>query len=353
MSKTNEQAIAPISTIKNVLLQAVSAVTGILPIAHQHQAERFVKRAILTISTAKPDMRAKIEACTPASIVTAVLTAAESGFAIDNRFAYLIPYGNEATCQFDWKALVALAKRSGAIVDARPEIVCENDSFDFYDEDGRQRYRFRQFLDGPRGRVKGAFCVVVIPGAGNHYRVTYMNKLELDKVRAASKAPNSPAWTVWEERMQCKAVVRRGLHGFMDDPGLSRILDHEDQFFDFNEKKAIPHEVKHITQAVNSVVGGLNLATGDKIEGPKKEQPEREPEKQETKSADKETTQKPKTTAKNDIVKQFGLKLGTMMDMDSLDSGYEQAIGQTDTDKQRAMLHELYIQRAGELEKGT
>lgn len=210
--------------------KAIQAVEKVLPKAFKGQAERFLSRAILTFKTSDPKVYPRLAQCTPESFFTAVCTAAECGFALDNYFAYMIPYGRVCTCEFDYKAIVVRARRSGTVTDIRPQVVHENDEFDFYEESGQQRYRYRPCLDGDPGPMKLVYAVATFPDGG--YRFGYMTRDELAKVRRASKSPDSPAWKLWEGQMWCKAAIKRLSKGLLDDPGVIRIIELDNELYD-------------------------------------------------------------------------------------------------------------------------
>lgn len=210
--------------------KAIQAVEKVLPKAFKGQAERFLSRAILTFKTSDPKVYPRLAQCTPESFFTAVCTAAECGFALDNYFAYMIPYGRVCTCEFDFKAIVVRARRSGTVTDIRPQIVHENDDFEFYEESGQQHYRYRPCLSGDPGPMKLVYAVATFPGGG--FRFGYMTRDEIAKVRKASKSPDSPAWKLWESQMWCKAAIKRLSKGLLDDPGVIRIIELDNQLYD-------------------------------------------------------------------------------------------------------------------------
>jgi phage RecT family recombinase len=232
---------------KNVLYKELikrkEGIRGLLPIAHQPQAERFIAVAITTFVTHQ--QKDKLEQCTVESVCQAVMDAATCGFALDNKFVYVIPYLNkkyvdgkevkvwEAQAQFDYKALIALARRPGTIEDVRAQIVYEKDEYDAWEENGKQFYKFRQ-ARGDRGKtVLGAYAVAIFPSGG--YRFAWMDFNELEKVHKASKSPSSPAWTNWRDRMYAKAAVKRVLVGLQDDPGLVTAIELDNREYDMDK----------------------------------------------------------------------------------------------------------------------
>lgn len=254
----------------------------LLPVAHRDQVERFIARAVLTFLTHQ--QQDKIAKCTLQSIVQCVQEAAERGFALDNHFAYVIPYNNkklvngndewvwEAQCQFDYKALIATARRGGCIKDARAQIVYANDEFDQGDENGEQFYRYRP-AKGEKGEVIGAYAVATLPGGG--YRFAWMDATDLERVRAASKSPESPAWKNWKDRMYCKAVLKRVLNGLQDDPGLVRILELDNREYDMDRViDAVPKKTQ--SQQFDELAAALGGVEQDEKQLRIEQQPEAE-----------------------------------------------------------------------------
>jgi phage RecT family recombinase len=211
------------------------------------------------------DQREKLEQCSMESIIQSVMDAAVCGFALDNKFAYVIPYKNkkvidgkeswvwEAQCQFDYKAFIAMARRPGTISDIWAQLVHERDDFDWWDERGEIVYKFRQ-SKGDRGKMIGGYSVAKLPD-GN-YRFVWMDAAELEKVRKASKSPQSPAWANWSDRMYCKAVVKRCLVGLLDDPGLIKAIDLDNREYEMDrviDTKATSRRVETYDQLADAL----------------------------------------------------------------------------------------------------
>ena len=231
--------------VRGGLEASADRVRNMLPERYKPQLQRFLDRAALTFATSKN--RDKLAMCTMQSIGASVVAAAEYGFALDDKFCYAIPYCNsrpdpnsssgkkikvwECQATFDYKALVAVARRHKLVTDVRAQDVRERDEFDWYEEDFRQRYRFRK-AQGNRGEVVGAFAVVDFPGGG--HRFEHMSIEELKLIRSKSKSPDSPAWKDFEHRMYCKAVVKRTLTYVQDDASLGSLIDYDNREFDLD-----------------------------------------------------------------------------------------------------------------------
>ncbi|MEM1225984.1 MAG: RecT family recombinase [Planctomycetota bacterium] len=216
-------------------------IASLLPKAYQSRIDRFISRAALTFATSKN--ADKLMKCKPASVVQSVCQAAEYGFALDDKFVYAIPYAGVCTAMFDYKALVAVARRHRLIIDVRAQDVREADEFEWWEEDFKQRYRFRK-ASGGRGEIVGAFAVVDFPNGG--HRLEHMAIEELERVHKSSKSQESPAWTNWKNRMFCKAVVKRALTYVQDDPSLGSLIDYDNREYDMDKIIESPSQPKAI-----------------------------------------------------------------------------------------------------------
>jgi recombination protein RecT len=209
----------------------VDKIEDALPAKLKGQAKRFIQVSLLAFATSKN--RDKLERCTPATYLQAVLEACSAGFPLDDKHCYAIPYGTDVTCSFDYKALITAARRCGAIQDAWAQDVCENDTFFWADRNGKREYEFRMAEDEDnRGEIKGAYAVAILPDGLTRFE--YMTKKQLDKLRAASKSPQSPAWVTWPERMFCKGPVRRVLQGLEMDSSFGHILELDNREYDLD-----------------------------------------------------------------------------------------------------------------------
>lgn len=206
-----------------VMLAASPTFVSLLPSSYRPMATRFINRAVLYITTCKNAQ--KIQQCTPGSIYTAVLQAAEHGLPLDGRMAHIVPYGQVATFQADYKGLVAVGKRHGLFKDAFARIVCENDEFDYWMEDGQFHVRYQPRKTN-RGEVIGAFAVIVTDDG--RPVVEYMDCDQIEAVRERSKAKDNGPWvTDWAE-MAKKTVLRRNMKLYTDDPEMLDLLDKDD-----------------------------------------------------------------------------------------------------------------------------
>jgi phage RecT family recombinase len=180
--------------------------------------------------------------------VRCVLEAAEFGFAVDGKMAYILRYGKGEdteesdskkgpkvgySLQFDYKALIAIAKRTGQIHSIDFDVVCEHDHFVHSRTGGGSIFEHTFDLRIPaRGNVIGAYARVWHRDGTWTYEV--MNRMELDKVQAVAPAKNGP-WKTWPDEMRKKTVIKRILKRYREDASLCQMMDIDDAEFESPE----------------------------------------------------------------------------------------------------------------------
>lgn len=151
-----------------------------------------------------------LQMCPPDSIRDAIVEVASVGLTLHpaEQLAYLVPRDGRATLNVSYKGLVRLAQISGAIEYVRANTVHEKDEFTFNGLDEKPEHRYNPFASvEDRGPIIGVYCYAKTNMG--HYLADAMSVDEIEVVRKASKAPNSPAWTKWYGEMAKKAVIRR------------------------------------------------------------------------------------------------------------------------------------------------
>jgi len=175
-----------------------------LPRAFPGGVARF-ERIVLTAVSKQPELAA----CTPRSIIGAAIQAAQLGLT-PNLLGqcWILPYRDnkkgvvEAQFQIGWKGLVELAGRAGIRIDA--ETVYERDEFHYeYGLDPILRHRP---ADGDRGPAVRWYAVAHFRDGGKKFAV--IDRQHVEKRRAASKSPDSPAWKTWYDEMAKGKAVR-------------------------------------------------------------------------------------------------------------------------------------------------
>jgi phage RecT family recombinase len=196
-----------------------------LPESYRGSAARWINRGKLYLLTCKQS--AKLQQCSPTSLVRAFLQGAEQGIPIDGKLGYLVPYGTEATFMASYIGLVAVARRHNLVTDGYARIVRQRDEFDLSMDDGIFKVRFRPHIGSDAGEVIGAFAILMFPG--KRCVADFMSSEEIEAIRRRSKAGSSGPWvTDWAE-MAKKTVLRRTIKTYVDDPDVLAMLDADDR----------------------------------------------------------------------------------------------------------------------------
>lgn len=202
--------------------------------------------------------------CTPASIIRALLDAAELGLVPSGLLgqAYLVPYRNRRTGRMEaqlipgYRGLVELARRSGELLRLEARAVRENDQFDYaFGTDNRlthipylNRTGETVVVTAPDGSVvtdQNTGLPVEKPKDGGRYVAVYaiatlthgqsqvelMTTSEVEAIRRRSKAADDGPWvTDWAEMAKKTAVKKlvKYLPVSIDSP-VMRALELEDR----------------------------------------------------------------------------------------------------------------------------
>lgn len=201
----NEVAKQKISEFGQYFTTKARAIQSMLP-KHMN-AERVAKIAISALMR-----NPTLMTCKPETVWLCVANAATLGLEINLLgAAYLVPFRNKnggTDCQLiiGYQGLIDLARRSGNIESIEAHVIHENDDFDF--EFGLDpRLVHRPNLKVEPGKVVAAYAVAKLKDGGKQIEV--MTKLEIDKIRARSKAKDHGPWVSDYEEMAKKTVVRR------------------------------------------------------------------------------------------------------------------------------------------------
>lgn len=163
-------------------------------------SKQWLRVALTTINKTP-----KLADCTQATLCACLLDCASLGIKPDGREAYLIPYGNACTLVIGYQGLLKRARRSGEIADIHADVVCSKDEFS-YAFGSNAHLDHKPNLED-RGEPIAAYSFAKLKDGSSSFEV--MNKAEIEKVRASSKAGKSGPWVQFWSEMARKTVFRR------------------------------------------------------------------------------------------------------------------------------------------------
>jgi phage RecT family recombinase len=205
--------LRPIDQIRRQLEKMSAEFEVALP---QHiPVDRF-KRVAITAINQNPELLGADRK----SLFAACMRAAQDGLLPDGREGAFVVYKNKVKNEetgkdswipsVQWMPMVyGIIKklRQGQIIKVTAYEVYERDEFEYLLGDDESIYHKPYVGKDAPGEVIAAYAVATFKDGHVERRV--MPRWQIDKVRQASKAPNSPAWVNWFGEMSCKAVLRR------------------------------------------------------------------------------------------------------------------------------------------------
>lgn len=199
--------------------------------------DRFV-RVALTAMMKTPNL----EKCSQESLFKVLLDLSSLGLEPDGRHCHLIPFENNKTGKtevqliIDYKGLIALAKRSGEVVNWRAELVCEKDEFTW--ENGVVTHKINWLDQEGRGNTLAVYSHVRNVNGIDDYEV--MTSDQVNKIKARSKSQKFGPWvTDWDE-MAKKTVMRRHSKRLTLSPEFNEALEKDDDKIEFESIKVEP-----------------------------------------------------------------------------------------------------------------
>jgi recombination protein RecT len=207
-----DEAVGTKGTLQVLLQKAESDIALVIP--KYMTTDKIMKMALIAISR-----EPKLLTCTQASILQAVINAAECGLDCSGKLGegWLIPYWNskltmnEAQFIPGYQGYVKLMCQHESVIFVESRLVYEDDDFDI-NYGSPQPIRHNPELR-PKGDqvVMGAYAIIHM--VGGHQLCEWMNLSELHKIKkralANKKQLQYSPWTTDEGAMFRKSVIRR------------------------------------------------------------------------------------------------------------------------------------------------
>ncbi|MEN5275819.1 RecT family recombinase [Brucella sp. TWI432] len=185
----------------------------------------------------------KILQCTLESLRRELMKCAADGLVPDAKEAVLLPYydNKEKVMLANYQPMVhGIIKRMKELGDVFT-IVCNlvhaNDEFVLDEADPDSMSHKSDRFSKDRGAIVGGY-VIFRDGQKRLMHFETMSMEDFEKVRKASKAPDSPAWRNWPNEMYRKAVLRRGAKYItINNDKIRALIERQDDMFDFSQPK--------------------------------------------------------------------------------------------------------------------
>jgi recombination protein RecT len=193
-----------LATQPDIISQVNGAKNGLaLALADRIGADRFVRAAVTVLRTNKA-----VANCTPESVLGGLFVAAQLGLEVGGPlgYAYLVPFGREATLIVGVRGFVELFYRAGAKM-VRADIIREGDSLTRgTDPTGRVLVEWTDAAPMNPDRPAIAALATVILASGEILQELMSREQILKRKPRNSR---SGPWTEWEDEMWKKTVLRQ------------------------------------------------------------------------------------------------------------------------------------------------
>lgn len=150
-----------------------------------------------------------VNSATPMSIGNAISEMAIQGLSIGKNQGYFIKYGNEVSFQRSYFGDIALAKRTGLIVDVYANVIYDGDEIvTGFDEFGRETViEHKTSFANKDNAIKGAYAVAV--GINGKKMYAIMTKKQIDANWSLSKDSTHKFQTKFPEEASKRTAIRR------------------------------------------------------------------------------------------------------------------------------------------------
>lgn len=210
VQKRDKSKLNPVENMLLTVVDTISRREGRLEqlLPSDMSPQRFTESVRLALAT-----NTDLLACTPESVVLAVLKAAKLGIDVSGGalgHGYLTKYGTECTFVPGYKGLVALAVLAGVVQDMTPILVHEADHF-IPEEGDNPRIEHRPFVPrkatDKRGAIIATYTRVLLPSGAKVIKgLLYLD--DIARIEAGVKAKNGPWGTAHRPEMVKKSSIK-------------------------------------------------------------------------------------------------------------------------------------------------
>jgi recombination protein RecT len=176
----------------------------------------------------------KLMGCTKESLFAAIIGCGQLGIEPDGRRAHLIPYGQTCTLIIDYKGLVELVLRSGAVKRIHADIVCDHDEFE---TDKGRILKHAVNYKSHRGTAYAVYALAEM--ADGTEKAEVLTREEIEAIRKKSKGANSSPWVEHWGEMAKKTAFKRLAKWLPLDTEIHNAIDLDNEQSGFEKKPLI------------------------------------------------------------------------------------------------------------------
>lgn len=179
----------------------------------------------------------QLKNCSNASMWLGIIQAAHLGLSIDLGEAHLVPYGQEAVFQIDYKGLIKLAKRSGRVTHVKADVVRDGDLIEYRRGTDGASYLLHQPIPFNAAPIVGAYALFTFSDGTSDFETLSMADAKAIRAKASG---GSMMWKEFEGEALKKAVIRRGLKTLELVPDDQRaLIDDDRRSYDYSTPQPV------------------------------------------------------------------------------------------------------------------
>lgn len=167
----------------------------------------------------------KLAECTQESFFRCLLDLSAAGLEPDNKRAYIIPYGKEATLIIGYQGLIDIVRRDPNVVDVQCFKIRANDKALWVN--GKMEHSFNPLHD--RGEVVATYTKLTMTN-GTTSEGEPFTKADAEKAKKSSKTSANGPWKDHYEEMWRKSNIRRDAKMWPMSPEIRDHLEKDDSY---------------------------------------------------------------------------------------------------------------------------
>jgi recombination protein RecT len=250
-AKTNVQPAVVEREITNDVLTRVNAFrkNGELTIPKDYSPENALKSAYLILSDLKDkNQKPILEVCSKKSIANSLLKMVVEGLSPMKKQCYFIPYGTELTLIRSYQGAVALAKRVSNLIDVVPNVIYQDDVFEFgIDlETGRRKVlKHEQKLSNiDNKKIVGAYCYLLKSDGKNDIEVMTIDEIRNSWNQGYTKG-KSAVHENFTQEMAKKTVINRACKNIINSSTDALLIGEDEEKTEIETTEQAFEDVRH------------------------------------------------------------------------------------------------------------
>lgn len=164
------------------------------------------------------------------SLYAALHDAAAQGLLPDNREGAIVPFKGKAKFMPMVAGILKKARNSGEIKTIGCQVVYANDTYESWEDELGPHFKFKK-ATGDRGSIVTTFAYAITKDGGIYFEE--VSEPEMLKIKAMSKADDSPWKGAFEDEMRKKSALRRLLkHRVPSSTDLDAVVRADDEIYE-------------------------------------------------------------------------------------------------------------------------